>query len=351
MLEQLTERNLTLSDKIEEMLVAIEDLEALKELNDELEESHVETEKQMQDEIDLKDLLLREQHARADALEDNVVDYEGTVTQFRELVLGLQGDLDQLREHQASQQSESQSLTSQSQAMLNLNLKLQSSVLKGQVKTIELELRKLDAQQAMEHLSIVKVHPIFRLCRPQLTKNQTQPYLLPAFFEDDSDAVDSLLFFERLAHKADLVSMVIEQNHSVTDSLNSVVPEALVAICETRAKLGRFAALNKRFAAQLKRCSPDIFLKMGRVYREVAGTEKRMDAFIDQLRKEELREVECGREVDGCVRSPSRSRARAELVAQIYRPGGTPRRAVPPGVAPRPRRARAVVHRLARPRL
>ena len=51
MLEQLTERNLNLSEKIEEMLVAIEDLEALKELNDELEESHVETEKQMQDEI------------------------------------------------------------------------------------------------------------------------------------------------------------------------------------------------------------------------------------------------------------------------------------------------------------
>lgn len=33
------------------MIIAIEDLEALKELNDELEESHNETEKQMQDEI------------------------------------------------------------------------------------------------------------------------------------------------------------------------------------------------------------------------------------------------------------------------------------------------------------
>ncbi|KAK4702285.1 dynactin 1, partial [Phenoliferia sp. Uapishka_3] len=293
MLEQLTERNLTLSEKIEEMLVAIEDLEALKELNDELEESHVETEKQMQDEIDLKDLLLREQQARADALEDNVADYEGTVGQFRELVMSLQGDLDQLREHQANQQTESQSLTSQSQAMLNLNLKLQSSVLKGQVKTIDLELRRLDAQQAMEHLSIVK------------------PYLLPAFFEDDSDAVDSLLFFERLASKADLISMVIEQNHNVTDSLNNTVPEALVGICETRAKLGRFSALNKRFAAQLKRCSPEIFLKMGRVYREVVGTEKRLDSFIEMLRKEELRETECGREVDGFI-------AQAEHLAELH---------------------------------
>jgi dynactin 1 len=125
---------------------------------------------------DLKDLQLRDLRQRADSLEESVADYEGTISQFRELVHSLQAcvlpilffsspdalayansDLEQLREHQASQQSESQSLTSQSQAMLNLNLKLQSSVLKGQVKTIDLELRKLDAQQAVEHLAIMKV--------------------------------------------------------------------------------------------------------------------------------------------------------------------------------------------------
>ena len=37
--------------KIEEMRITIEDLEALKELNDELEENHVETEKALQEEI------------------------------------------------------------------------------------------------------------------------------------------------------------------------------------------------------------------------------------------------------------------------------------------------------------
>ena len=37
--------------KIAEMTITIEDLEALKELNDELEENHVETEKQLHDEI------------------------------------------------------------------------------------------------------------------------------------------------------------------------------------------------------------------------------------------------------------------------------------------------------------
>ena len=51
MLQHITERNLTLSERIEEMHAVIQDLEALKELNDELEENHVENEKQMQEEI------------------------------------------------------------------------------------------------------------------------------------------------------------------------------------------------------------------------------------------------------------------------------------------------------------
>ena len=41
--------------------------------------------------------------------------------------------------------------------MLNLNLKLQSTVLKSQVKAIDLELRELEARQAAEHLAIIKV--------------------------------------------------------------------------------------------------------------------------------------------------------------------------------------------------
>lgn len=51
LLVQLTERNLMLGEKIEEMRITIEDLEALKELNDELEENHVETEKALQEDI------------------------------------------------------------------------------------------------------------------------------------------------------------------------------------------------------------------------------------------------------------------------------------------------------------
>ncbi|GAA5939048.1 hypothetical protein JCM3775_002659 [Rhodotorula graminis] len=299
MLEELTERNMKLHDDNEVLKADVDELEALRELADELEESHLETEKQLQDEIDRKDLHLQELRRRNNSLEDACVDYEVTIGQFRELVVSLQTDLDQLHEHQTTQANESQSLTSQSQAMLNLNLKLQSTVLKSQVKAIDLELRKLEAQQAAEHLSIVK------------------PYLLPSFSDSDAAAVDALLFFERMAYKVDLVNDFIEQNHSVSEALDNVVPEELVRICEARAKLAHYAALNKRFAAHLQRCPPDVFLKMGRVYREVAGTERRVDSFIEALRKEELRESECGKEIDGFI-------AQAEHLAESHLQGLDP---------------------------
>jgi dynactin 1 len=90
MLIQLTERNLVLSEKIEEMRINIEDLEALKELNDELEDGHVETEREMQEDLDSRELQIQEEKRRGEALEDTCRDLEGTISQFRELVLGMQ---------------------------------------------------------------------------------------------------------------------------------------------------------------------------------------------------------------------------------------------------------------------
>lgn len=68
----------------------MEDLEALKELADELEENHMETEKQLQAEIDHRDMLLRGQMERLGSSEETNADYENTISQFRELVLNLQ---------------------------------------------------------------------------------------------------------------------------------------------------------------------------------------------------------------------------------------------------------------------
>lgn len=299
MLEQLTERNLFLGERMTEMAATIEELEALKELNEELDEVHVETEKQLQEEVDLKDMSLRERQARVEALEANATEYEATFSQFRELVLNLQNDVESLRAERDGLVEEGQNaqLNSQSREMLNLNLKLQSSALKSQARTIDADLGRMRAEQASMQLEMM------------------QPYLpVPYVEEGDQDAVAGLLFFKRMSTKADLIKNVLEANHEVSQVLGTLtsdtadetqqsVPEHLVTVCQLRHSLAHFSAVCNSVAAMLRLAPPKTFLKCGRMFKEVqAAVEGRVDAFVEALRREELKEADCGAEFKRFVR-------------------------------------------------
>lgn len=66
-------------------------------------------------------------------------------------------ELDDVRAQHETHVNASAFNTKESQAVMNLNLKLQSSAVKTLGKTIELELRRLEAAQLAEHLRIVQV--------------------------------------------------------------------------------------------------------------------------------------------------------------------------------------------------
>ncbi|PCH34381.1 dynactin [Wolfiporia cocos MD-104 SS10] len=275
LLVQLTERNLMLGEKIEEMRITIEDLEALRELNDELEENHVETEKAMQEDIDSKEAQIREQASKISTLEDACQDLEGTIIQFRELVMQLQSELDTLRAETQTAQHESATAASQTAAMISLNLRLQSSASKNQARHIDLEVKRIEAKEARDLLGII------------------QPYLPQLYVETDMDATNCYLFFQRLALKIDLINTVVAQAHNLPESLNGPVSDVLVGVCEMRGRLSSLSTTCKRFAAVLRRCDVESFLNIGRIYPDVAPMEKRIDMHIDLLRREEFRELEC----------------------------------------------------------
>ncbi|KAG9042521.1 hypothetical protein FS837_010755 [Tulasnella sp. UAMH 9824] len=274
-LVQLTERNLLMSEKIEEMRIAIEDLEALRELNDELEETHLETERALQEEIEQKETETRELTRKLELLQEGLQDYELTIQQFRDLVNNLQTELDGLREQDQTRQTESEAQASQSAALLSLNMRLQSSAVKNQARTIDLELKKLDAMQAQEMLGIV------------------QPYLPQAYLETDSVSTSCYMYFQRIAFKMDLINTTVASQHGLPDSLNGTITEKVVGVCDMRGRIAHLSTLCKRFAAVLRRSDPETFLSAGKIYPEISPLEKRVDMHIDLLRREEFRELEC----------------------------------------------------------
>ncbi|KAI0095020.1 dynactin [Irpex rosettiformis] len=275
MLVQLTERNLELGEKIEEMRINIEDLEALKELSDEMEENHLETEKALQEDIDVRDSDIREQAQKIQSLEDACQDLEGTIGRFRDLVMQLQGELDILRAETQNAQHESITAASQNAAMMSLNLKLQSSATKNQARNIDLELRRLEAKEAKDLLSIV------------------QPYLPQLYVDTDTDATSCYFFFQRMAAKIDIINNFVALANNLPNSLTGSVSETLVGICEMRGRLSSLSIACQRFAAILSRCDVESFLNAGRIYADVAPMEKRIDMHIDLLRRDEFRAYEC----------------------------------------------------------
>ncbi|KAI1067450.1 hypothetical protein LB506_004298 [Fusarium annulatum] len=276
MIEDLTERNMSMSEQIEELKAVIDDLESLKEINDELEINHVQNEKEMQEELDFKDSVIAEQARRAAQQEESLEDMEYTLSRFRELVTSLQSDLDDMKASQAVTEGESEKLNDRSRAMMDLNMKLQISASKAQVKTIDLELRRLDAQEAEQHLEMVKL-------------------FLPDTYKEDQDSVLSLLRFRRVAFKANLLNSFIRER--LNGQPHPGHEDDVFAGCDASDKLVWVSTMCDRFVNDMTHCTIEQFSKYQNALHELEPVERALNVWIDGLRRDDLKEKTCADEL------------------------------------------------------
>ncbi|KAI1388486.1 CAP-Gly domain-containing protein [Hypoxylon trugodes] len=280
MIEQLSYEKLQQSEHINELKAVIDDLEALKEINDELEVNHVQNEKEMQEELDLKDSVIAEQARRASEKDDTIGDLEYTLSRFRELVTNLQTDLEDIRASHAVNEAESEQLNSKSRAMMDLNQKLQISAAKTQVKTIDLELQRMDAQEAQQHLQILKL-------------------FLPESYNVDKDSVLALLRFSRLAFKANLLHGFVKER--VNGQPHPGHEDDMFAGCDALDKLTWVSSMCDRFVNAISHCSLEEFAKFEGALYELEPVERALNAWIDGLRRDELKEKQCASELQRTI--------------------------------------------------
>ncbi|KAI0843691.1 CAP-Gly domain-containing protein [Hypoxylon sp. FL0890] len=280
MIEQLSYEKLQQSEHINELKAVIDDLEALKEINDELEVNHVQNEKEMQEELDFKDSIIAEQARRAAEKDETIGDMEYTLSRFRELVTNLQTDLEDMRASHAVNEAESEQLNSKSRAMMDLNQKLQISAAKTQVKTIDLELQRMDAQEAQQHLQIVKL-------------------FLPESYNTDRDSVLALLRFSRLAFKANLLHGFVKER--VNGQAHPGHEDDLFAGCDALDKLTWVSSMCDRFVNAISHCSLEDFAKYEGALYELEPVERALNTWIDGLRRGELKEKQCASELQRTI--------------------------------------------------
>ena len=277
MIEDLTAQNGSLEGQIAELHLAVQDLEALKELNDELDLNHVETEQQLEEEIAEKEALLNEQYRQVNQQNDALVDYEYTISKFRQLVKDLQTEIEKMRSDREISEVEAGELNQRSRNMIEMNMSLQASAAKTQVKGLELELERLQAQQDRDLLEM------------------TTPFLIDSF-DAEREPLMALLRFKRIRGKADLL------RDTITSRVKNPIPGgyegAFIGQCQALRNLVETEGICRRMIQHAHTCDLPQFAKLAGSTYDLESTERIVDKAISHVKADSLRETDLAQELD-----------------------------------------------------
>ncbi|XP_074516967.1 dynactin subunit 1 isoform X2 [Sebastes fasciatus] len=276
MVEMLTERNLDLEEKVREMRETVTDLEAINEMNDELQENARETELELREMLDLGAAKVRESEKHVEAAQETVADYQQTIKKYRELTAHLQ----EVNRELTSQQEASAELQQQPPAEM-FDFKIKFAETKAYAKAIEMELRKMEVGQANRHVSL-------------LTSFMPESFLRHG---GDHDCILVLLLMPRLICKAELISKQAQEKFDLNENcveragLKGAVGEQLSFAGGLVYSLSLLQATLHKYEQALAQCSVDVYKKIGSLYPEMSVHERSLDFLIDLLHKDQLDET------------------------------------------------------------
>ena len=146
MVENLTTKCLDLEDKLKEVQEEKSDLEKLHEMDEELQEDARELELELREDIDLANAKVRELERSREVAFEVIADHEATIHKFRDLVNQVQDQNAELRNAMENKKPDSTS------AMEMIDFKKMMTDTKAFSKSIDMELRKCEVDQANLHV-------------------------------------------------------------------------------------------------------------------------------------------------------------------------------------------------------
>lgn len=133
--------------KIKESEQAITQLEEMKEISEELEETQTYEIKQLRSQVNEKETQILDLLSKSENLDKKLKDQQKTIDQFRNVVKTQQQDLSVLRKKEQESQMETSQLESQTHTLKSQNLQLFSQLVKKSSLTLAQNLAKFEAEQ------------------------------------------------------------------------------------------------------------------------------------------------------------------------------------------------------------
>lgn len=182
-----------------------------------------------------------------------------------------------MRASQQISEVEAEELSARSRSLNDNIQKLQISASKAQNKTIDLELQRLEASEAIEHLNIIQL-------------------FLPDAYVEERESVLALLRFKRIAFKANLLQSLVKEKVSNQIS-NPHNDEAFMAASEMCDELVWVSSMCDRFVHCMNGCTVDQFSKFKGALYELDPVERALNGWVEALRRDELKERVCANEL------------------------------------------------------
>uniref|UniRef100_A0A3B5BME9 Dynactin subunit 1-like n=1 Tax=Stegastes partitus TaxID=144197 RepID=A0A3B5BME9_9TELE len=273
MVETLTERNLDLEEKVREMRETVTDLEAINEMNDELQENARETELELREMLDLGAARVRESEKRVEAAQETVADYQQTIKKYRELTAHLQ----EVNRELTSQQEASAELQQQPPAEM-FDFKIKFAETKAYAKITDQLL--ISATEHLHHLIMMRADVLLEVL------GGLHQWKLVFY----------LLFFV-VCLQAELISKQAQEKFELNENcveragLKGAVGEQLSFAGGLVYSLSLLQATLHKYEQALAQCSVDVYKKIGSLYPEMSVHERSLDFLIDLLHKDQLDET------------------------------------------------------------
>ncbi|KAG1678658.1 Dynactin subunit 1 [Nymphon striatum] len=293
MVEQLTDRNLALEEKVQELEETVTDLEALHDMNEELQENAKETECELREDVDMGNARVLEAQKKVEAGHETIADYELTIQKFRDLTIKLRESNEELRQELEKETNKTVAAGPAATAAESLDFRLKfaetKAFSKGSqglsqhdiiVRAIDIELRKLDVQQLSQHIT-------------HLCNFMSDSFLVRG---GDHDAIKVLLLVPRIISKSEILINQVKEKFPAVENIDKAVVlkshkvEQYVFGSQLLLLLHNLQMLLYQYNSALNTCSIDLLMKIATLYGEMAVQENIIDTFIDLLRRDQLDE-------------------------------------------------------------
>ncbi|XP_057658950.1 dynactin subunit 1-like isoform X2 [Diorhabda carinulata] len=282
----LSDQKLTLEEKVAQLQEEVIELEALQDMNDQLVESNAELEADLREELDMAQAATREALRDRDAALETIADREQTISKFRNLV-------HQLQEQSLDLQHRLETETSKPVSALPeiIDFKKMFTETKAHIKAIDLELRRIDIHQLQQHIKFLSA------------------YMPDSFMTrgGDHDAVLVILLIPRLIQKLEIILGQVKDKFRGIDKIdkNAVLKGHSVNQYTFKCKIGFYIyalqIILHQYFHVLNTCKPDVLLKAGAAYPEMAAQEKLVDDYIELLKRDQLDENVSTETLEKCV--------------------------------------------------